>query len=677
MSSRKTLEKLRSAIRHHDHRYYVLDDPEVSDAQYDALMRELQALEQANPQWITSDSPTQRVAGTPREGFTKFQHEVPMLSLGNVFSKEEFLEFDDRMRRLLDTAEPLEYFAELKFDGLSISLVYENGILTHAATRGDGTLGEEITANIRTIRSVPLVLNTDKPPEKIEIRGEALLPIKDFESLNRVQSERGEKLFANPRNAAAGSLRQLDAAITASRPLRVFCYGVGGIQFESKRTPWDRLTTMREDFKAWGLPIQSSCVIGKGPEAVLSFYDEIQSRREDLPFEIDGIVVKLNSIRALEQAGFVSRSPRGMIAFKYPARQETTEIEDIVVQVGRTGTLTPVAHLKPVQVGGVWVRRATLHNQDEIDRKDVRIGDRVTIQRAGDVIPEVVQVITSVRTGKERRFQIPDRCPECNSAVERAEGESAVRCPNRNCLAQVKERLRHFVSKDALNMDGLGEKIIEQLVDEKLVQIPADLFALTEEALLKLEGFAEKSASQSIAAIQSARTPELARLFFALGIRHVGERTSKTLSKHFRDIAPLLTKSAESLQTELEALPDVGPEVAQSVVSYFSDSECREALKKLLKFVVPSAPTRTAKHPDFDGKSFVITGTLHSMGRSEATTRIEALGGFVRSSISKNTDALIAGEEAGSKLKKAQDLGVQIYDEKAFRALLARAEKGK
>lgn len=676
-SDAERLRWLKETLAHHDHRYYVLDDPEISDADYDVLMRELLAIEAKHPEWVSPDSPSQRVGGAVREGFKKIQHGVPMLSLANALSQEEFLAFDTRVRKLLSGERPggevvgaLEYWAELKFDGLSLSLVYEKGLLVQAATRGDGETGEDITPNVKTIRNVPLKLKTSHPPARIEIRGEALLPIAAFQALNRAQEAAGEKQFANPRNAAAGSLRQLDAKVTASRPLKVFCYGVGDLQGD---VTWKTLEDMKRDFSAWGLPTDTRFKKCRGVDDVLQFYRKIEGERDQLPFEIDGIVVKLNRLNELHIAGTVSRHPRGMIAFKYPARQVTTQVEDIVVQVGRTGTLTPVAHLKAVQVGGVWVRRATLHNQDEIDRKDVRIGDQVVVQRAGDVIPEIVNVVLGARTGREKKFRIPDHCPVCGSAVERVEDEAAVRCVARKCVAQLKERLRHLVSKHALDIDGLGEKIVELLVDESLVREPADLFRLRVEQLLDLEGFAEKSARQLCDAIAERRKPDLARLIFGLGIRHVGERTAKTLARSFGAMETLMAADEASL----EALPDIGPEVAQSIVKFFADREHRREVLDLLQMVRPVAPKTASSQGsgsnEFNAKSFVLTGTLSSMDRSVASSHIENLGGVVRGSVSKNTDFVVAGEEAGSKLEKAQALGVTVLDEETFLAMLKRA----
>jgi DNA ligase (NAD+) len=656
----KRIQELVDLIHHHDFRYYVLDDPEISDSAYDALFRELQELEAKHPELRPSNSPTQRVSGKVLEQFGKSKHLVPMLSLANALSEKEFLQFDERVHRFLekDPSEKLDYFTELKFDGLSMNLVYEDGKLVRAATRGDGETGEDVTENVKTIRAIPLQLRTKKPPKLIEIRGEGILPIRDFEKLNAEQAKKGLKLFANPRNAAAGSIRQLDSSITASRPLTMFCYGMGmvqGVQFKT-------LAEYEETLEEWGFRVSKWKKICHGTDAVLKFYRDIEEQREKLPFEIDGIVVKLNKVSEVDQAGYISRSPRGMVAFKYPPRQETTTIEDIIVQVGRTGALTPVAIVSPVNLGGATVRRATLHNQDEIDRKDIRIGDRVVIQRAGDVIPEVVSVVLDVRTGKEKKFHLPHHCPVCGSPVERKPGEAVVRCVSRNCVAQLKERIRHLAMIDALNIEGLGEKIVEQLVDEGLVKNYADLFKLKQTQILGLEGFAEKSSQKLLDAIQNVREPELYRLIFGLGIRHVGEATAKLLANHYGSVEALFDATEE----DLESIHEIGPEMAKSIRAHFHDRENRTEIKDLLKYVTPKAPKRKSGGGKFAGKTFVLTGTLPSLSRSDATKMIEEHGGKVSGSVSKKTDFVIAGAEAGSKLDKAQELGVRVLDEGDF-----------
>jgi DNA ligase (NAD+) len=663
----KRVKELTGLIHHHDFRYYVLDDPEISDSAYDVLFRELQALENQYPDLRLPDSPTLRVGGVALDEFKKVKHRVPMLSLANALSEEEFLEFDERAHRLLERSpqDPIEYFVELKFDGLSMNLTYEKGNLVHAATRGDGETGEDVTQNVRTIRTVPFRLRTPNPPDLIEIRGEAILPISDFEKLNAEQAKNGQKLFANPRNAAAGSLRQLDPTITASRPLMVFCYGMGF----SKGLEAKTISQFEGLLTEWGFRVGTWREVCLGAEPVLKFYKKIEAIREKLPFEIDGIVVKMNRLNDIDHAGYVSRSPRGMVAFKYPPRQETTTIEDIIVQVGRTGALTPVALVSPIRVGGATVRRATLHNQDEIDRKDIRIGDHVVIQRAGDVIPEVVKVMIEARTGKEKKFRLPKHCPVCNSVVERKDGEAVARCVNRHCIAQVKERIRHLVMIDALNIDGLGERIIDQLVEKKLVKAYADIFRLTYEQVMELEGFAEKSSNKLLKSIQSARHPELYRLIFGLGIRHVGERTSKTLARNYGALEPMFSATEE----DFEKIHEIGPEVAKSLRQFFKDPEQKKELLELLKEVTPVPPQRGSSGTgtgSLVGKTLVLTGVLPTLSRSDATRMIEENGGKVSSSVSKKTDYVVAGEEAGSKLDKAQQLGVQVIDEARLLDLL-------
>ncbi len=658
------IHELTDLIHHHDYRYYVLDAPEISDADYDALYRELQNLEELHPDLRRPDSPTLRVGGRALDKFNKLKHRVPMLSLANGFTESELLDFDARVHRFLDVPEgsDLEYFVELKFDGLSINLTYEDGKLVSAATRGDGETGEDVTQNILTIRSIPLSLRTEHPPRLIEVRGEVVLPNEDFEKLNEQQQEKGEKLFANPRNAAAGSLRQLDPTVTASRPLSAFFYGMGhveGMRFEC-------MSEYEETLRKWGFRVGKWHQVCHGPKAVMDFYRKIESIRDELPFEIDGVVVKLNRIEQIDRAGYVSRSPRGMLAFKYPPRQETTVIEDIIVQVGRTGALTPVAMVAPVRLGGATVRRATLHNQDEIDRKDIRIGDRVLIQRAGDVIPEVVKVVDHLRTGEEKKFRLPDHCPVCGSRVERREGEAVVRCVSKNCVAQLKERIRHFVMKDALNIDGMGEKMVEQLVDAGLVKDYADVFRLTKDDFLGLERFADKSSGKIVDSIQGARTPELYRLIFGLGIRHVGERTAKILANHFGSLEPMF----QATQEDFEQIHEIGPEVARSLCEYFSSEENRQAVRALEKYVAPKAPSRGAGKGKLAGKTVVLTGTLPTLSRSDATRMIEEHGGRVSSSVSKKTDFVVAGEAAGSKLDKATELGVQVLSENDLLTML-------
>lgn len=662
---RAEMRSLIEEIEKHDRAYYELDQPLISDAEYDQLFRRLQKLEEQHPGLASPDSPTRRVGGTALEQFKKSRHGVPMLSLANALNEEEWLAFDERVHRFIDAnpEKSLEYFAELKFDGLSINLVYEDGVLIRAATRGDGETGEDVTENIQTIRAIPLRLKGSAIPKKIEIRGEIVLPIDDFHRLNREQAAKDEKTFANPRNAAAGSLRQLDSKITASRPLTGFFYGVGEVDgFALPRT----IADYEDQLAAWGLPIGKTRRICKGAKEVLAFYREVEELRDSLPFEIDGVVVKLNSFAEQQAAGFVARSPRGMIAFKFPPKKSITLVEDIQVQVGRTGALTPVAIVSPVNVSGVMVKRATLHNQDEIDRKDIRIGDHVVIQRAGDVIPEVVEVLKEKRRGDERRFRIPDECPVCGSKVVRPEGEAVSRCSGRNCIAKLKERIKHFVKKDALNVEGLGDKIVDQFVDAGLVKHLHDLFDLEYDDLIGLEGFADKSARKLLGAIDQARNPELYRLIFGLGIRHVGEATAKLLAQRFKSPEGLVNAN----ESDLLQIDGIGEEMAASILEYFNSKEHLEELEILLMKISPVAPKASGKAQIFEGKIFVLTGTLPTLQRSEAERLIEDYGGKVSGSVSKKTDYLLAGEEAGSKLEKARTLGVRILSEEEFRALL-------
>jgi len=664
----KEIEKLIQEIEKYDYQYYVLDDPSVTDAEYDKLYRKLQKLESENPELISPNSPTQRVGGKALDEFKKSKHGVPMLSLANALSEEEFTAFDERVHRVVDVdpSAKLEYFAEMKFDGLSINLVYENGKFVRAATRGDGEVGEDVTLNVKTIRSIPMTLKTDSPPEKIEIRGEIILAIKDFERLNKDQANKEEKTFANPRNAAAGSLRQLDPKITATRPLTGFFYGLGELIPGKKFTLPKTIAEFEDLVAKWGLPVGKHKKICKGADQVLKFYRETEVIRDTLPFEIDGVVIKLNSFSQQQSAGFVARSPRSMIAFKYPPKKSVTMVEDIHVQVGRTGALTPVAIVTPVNVGGVWVRRATLHNQDEINRKDIRIGDHVVIQRAGDVIPEVVEVLKDKRRGDERKFLIPDTCPVCGSLAIKPEGEAVTRCTGKNCVAKLKERLRHFAQKDALNIDGLGDKIVEQLVDAGLVEKIPELYTLEYDDVLALEGFAEKSAHKLLNAIDAARTPELARLLFGLGIRHVGENTAKLLAQKFKSLKKIRNATTE----EFLEVDGIGAEMAKSLVEYFSEETVQEEIDELLRQVKPIEPKASTLPQIFTGKVFVLTGTLPTLDRAAATKLIEDHGGKVSSSVSKKTDYVLAGEEAGSKLDKAKELGVKVLNEAAFQQLL-------
>ena len=660
----KRIEALRAQIRTHNYRYYVLDDPEIPDVEYDRLMRELEALEAAHPEFITEDSPTQRVGAEPVEAFGTVEHAIPMLSLENAFNEEELRELDARVKRLLGTEEDVVYIAEPKFDGVAVELVYEQGRFVVGSTRGDGFVGEDVTQNLRTVRSLPLVLMAGEPiPERVEVRGEVILGIEAFEALNRRREGEGQPLFANPRNAAAGSLRQLDPRITAERPLDLFCYAVGRIQGRT----FERHGEVLEALKRWGLKVNPHIRRCANVQEALDYYTDMEAMREDLDYEIDGVVLKVDRFDLQRRLGEKSRSPRWAVAYKFPPKQETTVIRDIVVQVGRTGALTPVAIMEPVRVGGVEVRRATLHNQEEIVRKDVRIGDTVVVQRAGDVIPEVVHVIPSMRTGKERRFVIPDRCPVCGAEVLKSEEEAVVRCTGLSCPAQLKERVRHFASKGAMDIDGLGDKLVAQLVDKGLVQDVADLYTLSKEDLAGLDRMADKSAQNVLDALEASKSRNSVRLLVALGIRHVGEHVAEVLIEAVHSIDRLAKVSEE----DLVAVYEIGPEVAKSVVTFFGQEENRKVIEKLKAAGVRfEAEKRAASEQPLKGKTFVFTGALSSFTRDEAQELVQRLGARATSSVSKKTDYVVAGEGAGSKLEKANALGITVLSEETFKKLV-------
>ena len=647
------LEELTDRIHELNHAYYIKDDPLASDAEYDTLLRELEALEAKHPEWRRPDSPTQRVGAPPLSAFEKVSHRVPMLSISNSMNEEEMQGFHERILKQLGV-KSVDYLCELKFDGLSVNLTYENGVLVTGATRGDGNIGENITPNVRTIRNVPLRLAGKNHPTVVEIRGEIILPVKAFQDLNKEQEEAGEKVFANPRNAAAGSARQLDSRVTASRDLKMFAYAIGA--WEGTKRP-TRQSELLEQLFAWGFEPHGFHRVATGPDEVQKYYDEIATRREGLDFDIDGVVVKVDRLDWVEELGYVSRSPRGMTAYKFPARQKETRINDIQVQVGRTGVLTPVAILEPVNVHGVIVSRAALHNQEEIDRKEILLGDWVLVQRAGDVIPEVVSVLKDRRTGKERKFRLPETCPSCGTTTIKVEGEVAIRCPNFDCPAQNLESLEHFVAKGGMNIVGLGPRILEQLVETGLVKHPSDLYLLTEEQLLKLEGFKEKSAQKLLKSIEKSKDVKLGSFLNALGIRHVGERLAASLAREFPNVQDLFSVTEEHLHN----VEDIGDVVAKSVADYFSNEKNVREIQKLLKLgVQPKGAARQSA--DLVGKTFVVTGTLTGMSRSQVTEWIEGRGGKVGSSVSKKTDYLVAGEEAGSKLDKARELNVKVIN---------------
>ncbi len=672
MKEQERLQELRREIAEHDHRYYVLDDPLIADAEYDALMRELQEIEAAHPEWITPDSPSQRVAGAPSGELAEVRHAVPMLSLANAFDDDEVAAFNRRVHDSLTASalvaenDSVIYAAEVKLDGLAISLRYVDGVLQQAATRGDGQTGEDVTANVRTIRSVPLRLRT-AVPGVLEVRGEVLLFRSDFEALNAAQADRGQKLFVNPRNAAAGSLRQLDSRITAQRPLRFFAYGWGQVDHFPPEV--EHHSTMLGWLAEQGLPVEDSLTTVSGLEGMLEFHRNISERRHDLPYDIDGVVYKVNSLAAQRQLGFVSRAPRFALAHKFPAEEAHTELLDIEVQVGRTGAMTPVARLKPVFVGGVTVTNATLHNEDEVRRKDVRIGDTVVVRRAGDVIPEVVAPVLDKRPHNAREFVMPTSCPVCGSRIERIEGESVARCSGGlYCAAQRKQALTHAAGRRALDIDGLGEKLVDQLVERGRVRTLADIFTLTVNELAELERMGEKSATNLVQAIDRARRPGLGRFLFALGIRHVGEATARDLAAHFGSMEKLMNAS----QDDLMAVPDVGPAVAEAVVQFLQEPHNREVIQAMLEEhgVEPQPEAVRPQATALAGKTFVLTGTLPNFTRDEAAQRIVAAGGKVTGSVSKKTSYVVAGADPGSKLTRAETLGVPVLDEQGLRQLL-------
>ncbi|HBT53008.1 MAG TPA: DNA ligase [Erwinia persicina] len=661
------INHLRTLLRHHEYQYHVLDAPEVPDAEYDRLMGELRELEAAHPELITADSPTQRVGAAPLTAFDQVRHEVPMLSLDNAFDEESYLAFNKRVQDRLKSSDEITFCCELKLDGLAVSLLYENGELVRAATRGDGTTGENITTNVRTIGAIPLRLRGENIPARMEVRGEVFMPLAGFEKMNDEARRTGSKVFANPRNAAAGSLRQLDPRITARRPLTFFCYGLGLLEGgEMPRSHMGRL----QQFKAWGLPVSDRVRLCHNAEEVLAFYREVEVARPTLGFDIDGVVIKVDSLDLQEQLGFVARAPRWAIAFKFPAQEQMTLVRDVEFQVGRTGAITPVARLEPVLVAGVIVSNATLHNADEIERLGLKIGDRVTIRRAGDVIPKVVSVVEHAENARDVVF--PTHCPVCGSDVERVEGEVVARCTGGLiCGAQRKGALKHFVSRRALDIDGMGEKIIDQLVEKEYVLNPADLFDLTAGKLTGLDRMGPKSAQNVVDALAKAKHTTFARFLYALGISEVGEATAANLAAHFGTLEALMAADLDALI----AVPDVGKVVASHVRNFLDEESNREVIRLLVEkagITWPEVVVVKAEEIDspFAGKTVVLTGSLTVLSRDEAKDRLVALGAKVSGSVSKKTDLVIAGEAAGSKLAKAQELGIAVIDEAEMIRLL-------
>ena len=663
MQVKKRIEELREQINYHNYRYYVLDSPEISDAEYDELMRELKELESKYPQFITPDSPTQRVGAAPLEEFGVVEHPVPLLSLGNAFNYDELKAWHGRISRLLGFSD-FDLVCELKMDGLAVALTYEDWILTTGATRGDGYRGENITQNLKTIRSIPLSV-PKSAPRKFEVRGEVFLSKKGFEQVNKERAEAGQPLFANPRNAAAGSVRQLDSRITASRPLDIYIYGLGYAEGPVPDTHWETL----EYLKSLGFKLNPHNARVSNIEEAEEYYQHWVEEREHLPYEADGVVVKVNSFALQQRLGSVGREPRWAIAYKFPATQATTKLLDIGINVGRTGTLNPYAILEPVQVGGAVVKRAALHNEEDIHRKDIRIGDTVIIQRAGEVIPEVVAPVVSKRTGEERIFVMPSKCPVCGTEVVKPEGEVMVRCPNAACPAQIYELLKHFVSRGAMDIDKIGEKLSAALLEAGLVKDVADLYFLTKEQLLSLERMGEKSASNVLASIEKSKDRPLSRVIFALGIRYVGSETAEILANEFGSIDRLAKASRE----ELLAIPGIGPKAADSIIAFFKQETNLKIIEKLRKAGVRlEAEVSKPKELPLAGLEFVITGKLEAFTRNEAEAKIKELGGKVGSSVTKKTDYLVVGADPGSKLDKARALGTKTLTEEEFLRLLGK-----
>lgn len=666
-SQKSAYQKLKAELNRHAHQYYVLDEPIVSDSEYDRLMQQLLRMEQEHPEWVEADSPSQRIGGTVLKEFSQVQHEMPMLSLDNAFSDDELKAFDQRIKDRLKSSADIEYACEPKLDGVAVSLLYRDGVLVRGATRGDGRTGEDITTNVRTIGSIPLRLMGKLFPSLLEVRGEIYMPKAGFEKLNQLAREKNEKTFVNPRNAAAGSLRVLDSRITARRPLEMCCYGIGVT--EGGKLPachFDIVSQLGE----WGLRVNAEMAVVPNVAGCLEYYRKLEKKRNALPYDIDGIVYKVNDLHLQEKLGFIAKAPRWAIARKFPAQEEMTRVLDVEFQVGRTGAVTPVARLEPVFVGGVTVSNATLHNMDEIERLDLRIGDTVIIRRAGDVIPQVAQVVKEKRSGSPRKIKLPDTCPVCSSPVERVEGEAVARCTGGiTCSAQLKEGIKHFASRRAMDVEGLGDKLVEQLVDEKLITSVADLYRLSLESIANLERMGTKSAQNLLDALDKSKQTTLARFIYALGIREVGEATAATLAQHFGTLDELAAADEEALLS----VPDVGPVVAHYIREFFSQAKHLRLIADLRQLGVQWVEGKTDQgSKPLSGQTWVLTGTLESMGRDEAKDKLLALGAKVAGSVSKATTVVVAGPGAGSKLAKAQELGVTIMDEDAFLVLLKK-----
>ena len=662
---KKTIQELRESINYHNYRYYVLDNPEISDQDYDRFFRELEELEKKYPHLITPDSPTQRVGAPPLESFKTVTHNLSMLSLANAFTEEEIIEFDRRLKRFLKDDTEITYVAEPKLDGLAVELVYLDGVFYVGSTRGDGMAGEDVTQNLKTIKPIPLKLITKKIkmiPTRLEVRGEVYIGITSFHELNRQKDEKGEPRFANPRNAAAGSLRQLDSSITAKRPLDIFCYGVGLVEGYSFISQWELLKTLPQ----WGCKVNPRIQLCTNIKEVVEYYRYMEKVREELDYEIDGIVIKVNELFLQEKLGTISRSPRWALAYKFPPRQAITKIIEIKLQVGRTGAITPVALMEPVSISGVTVSRATLHNQDEIDKKDIRVGDTVVIQRAGDVIPEVMSVVKGKRPDKAVPFRIPPACPVCGSRVVRLQDEAVYRCLNLSCPAQLKKTIKHFASKRAMDIDGLGDKLVEKFVDEGIIKNVADLYALKAKDLVFLERMGEKLAANIIKAIEGSKVRGLDRFVYALGIRHVGEHLAAILAKHYSSIDDLM----KAKEDDLMQIKEIGPEVARSIVSFFSQQGNRDLIQQLKNIGIKLIAKKEKKEGALQGKTIVFTGTLTQFTRHEAEKRAESSGAHVSSSVSKKTDFVVAGVDPGSKYDRAKDLNVSILTEDEFKRVL-------